>query len=132
VNARWQRQPIAHREVVDLCATTLAKLRAGEHEAVLGLIAGVRGATGIEGDPVATQALAAARGLAVGWGELCDKASRQEQALAETIREALGREPERPPGFDGLEARPQRFELIERDAAVLKRRIAAIAGDDGA
>jgi len=52
--------------------------------------------------------------------------------FAETIREALGREPERPPGFDGLEARPQRFELIERDAAVLKRRIAAIAGDDGA
>lgn len=88
MNARWQHQPVAHREVVDLCATTLAKLRAGEHEAVLGLIAGVHGATGIEGDPVATQALAAARGLAVAWGELCDKASRQEQALAETREHA--------------------------------------------
>ncbi|TAK51446.1 MAG: threonine synthase [Betaproteobacteria bacterium] len=47
--------------------------------------------------------------------------------FAETIREALGREPERPPGFEGLEALPQRYEVIAADAAALKRRIAASA-----
>ncbi len=38
-----------------------------------------------------------------------------------TIREALGREPERPAGFENLEALPQRFTLVERDVAALKR-----------
>ena len=38
-----------------------------------------------------------------------------------TIREALGREPERPAGFENLEALPQRFSVVERDAAALKR-----------
>ena len=48
--------------------------------------------------------------------------------FAQIIREALECDPERPPGFEGLEALPQRFELIEPDAESLKRRIAAIAG----
>ncbi len=43
----------------------------------------------------------------------------------ETIREALGRDAERPAGFDGLEALPQRFEVMPADAAQLKRWIAA-------
>jgi threonine synthase len=43
--------------------------------------------------------------------------------FAETIREALGREPARPGGFDDLERRPQRFEVMERDAVMLKRYI---------
>jgi threonine synthase len=38
-----------------------------------------------------------------------------------TIREALGREPERPAGFENLEALPQRFTVVERDVAALKR-----------
>jgi threonine synthase len=41
--------------------------------------------------------------------------------FAKAIREALGRDPERPAEFVGLEKRPQRFELIEPDAAFLKR-----------
>ncbi len=41
--------------------------------------------------------------------------------FAATIREALGREPERPHGFENLEKLPQRFELIEPDAAAVKR-----------
>jgi threonine synthase len=45
--------------------------------------------------------------------------------FAATILEALGREPARPAGFEGLEALPQRFELIEPDAAALKRYIEA-------
>jgi threonine synthase len=47
--------------------------------------------------------------------------------FAQTIRAALGREPERPAEFAGLESRPQRFELIEADAERLKRTIAQYA-----
>ena len=45
--------------------------------------------------------------------------------FAETIREALGREPERPAEFVGLEALPQRMQVIENDAEAVKRHIAA-------
>jgi len=38
-----------------------------------------------------------------------------------TIREALGREPERPAGFENLESLPQRCTVVERDVAALKR-----------
>ncbi len=48
--------------------------------------------------------------------------------FAETIRAALGRDPERPAEFAGLEAKPQRCELIEPDAERLKRYIASHAG----
>ena len=37
--------------------------------------------------------------------------------FAATIREALGRDPARPPGFVGLEARPQRFDVLPADTA---------------
>jgi len=37
-----------------------------------------------------------------------------------TIREALGVEPERPPGFAGLEEKPQRFTVLPADAARVK------------
>ena len=48
----------------------------------------------------------------------------QPAKFAETIREALGREPVRPPGFDGLEQLAQRFEAIARDPARVKAYIA--------
>ena len=48
--------------------------------------------------------------------------------FAETIREALGREPERPKGFEDLERRPQKFEVIEADAEMVKRYIAVHSG----
>jgi threonine synthase len=47
--------------------------------------------------------------------------------FAETIREALGREPERPAEYAGLERRPQRVEVIEPDVERLKRFIASHA-----
>ena len=47
--------------------------------------------------------------------------------FAETIREALGREPERPAEFIGLEERPQRVTVIEPDVELVKRHIAAAA-----
>jgi threonine synthase len=49
--------------------------------------------------------------------------------FAETIREALGREPERPADLEGLEQLPQRFEVMAPDVAALKSYIAAcVAG----
>jgi len=41
--------------------------------------------------------------------------------FAETIREALGREPDRPRGFENLESLPQRVTVIDKDVAALKR-----------
>ena len=47
--------------------------------------------------------------------------------FAETIREALGREPGRPRGFEDLERLPQRFEPLPADAQAVKRYLAAHA-----
>lgn len=44
------------------------------------------------------------------------------------IREALGVAPPRPQGYADLESLPQRFEVIDADAAAVKRFIAAAAG----
>jgi threonine synthase len=41
--------------------------------------------------------------------------------FAATIRKALGRDPERPAELLGLENKPQRFEVIEKDVSFLKR-----------
>ena len=43
--------------------------------------------------------------------------------FAATLREALGREPQPPKGLEDLEKRPQRFQVIEPDAAAVKRYI---------
>ena len=40
--------------------------------------------------------------------------------FAETIREALGREPERPPALKDIEQLPQRCEVMDADVAKLK------------
>jgi threonine synthase len=49
--------------------------------------------------------------------------------FSESILEALGTEPPRPAGFEGLEALPQRFDVVDADADAVKRYIAARAGD---
>ncbi len=46
----------------------------------------------------------------------------------ETIREALGRDAERPAGFENLESLPQRYEVMEPDVAAIKRYIAERTG----
>ena len=56
----------------------------------------------------------------------------QPAKFAETIREALGREPARPAGFDDLESLPQRVEVMNADAAAVKAFIAARTGADRA
>ncbi len=49
----------------------------------------------------------------------------QPAKFAETIHEALGREPGRPAGYENLEALPQRFEVLDADAQQVKQFIAA-------
>jgi threonine synthase len=49
--------------------------------------------------------------------------------FAETIQEALGRAPERPVAFEGIENLPQRCEVIDADVAKLKEFIAANVPD---
>jgi threonine synthase len=51
----------------------------------------------------------------------------QPAKFAETIREAIGREPARPKGFEDLEKLPQRVEVMEADARAVKAFIAARA-----
>lgn len=47
--------------------------------------------------------------------------------FAETIVEAIGREPERPPGYEGIESAPQRYQVMPVDVARLKAYIEAHA-----
>jgi len=49
----------------------------------------------------------------------------QPAKFSETIHEALQREPQRPAAFNGLEALPQRFDILPADAQQVKDYIAA-------
>jgi len=44
--------------------------------------------------------------------------------FAATIEEALGRPPERPPGFDGIEALPKRVKIMPPEVALIKAYVA--------
>ncbi|HVK33929.1 MAG TPA: threonine synthase [Burkholderiaceae bacterium] len=48
--------------------------------------------------------------------------------FAATIREALGREPERPAGFEGIENLPKRFTVLPADVQAVKRYIETHVG----
>jgi threonine synthase len=60
----------------------------------------------------------------LGWPLICLETALPVK-FAATLREALGREPERPAEFRDLERLPQRFTLIEPDAGAVKRYIAS-------
>jgi threonine synthase len=44
----------------------------------------------------------------------------QPAKFAEAIEEAIGLTPPRPPAFEGIEGRPQRVEVIERDVSAVR------------
>jgi threonine synthase len=48
--------------------------------------------------------------------------------FAETIIEALGRPPERPPAMEGIERLPQRVAVLDADVSAVKRFIERNAG----
>ncbi|HET7763535.1 MAG TPA: threonine synthase [Burkholderiales bacterium] len=52
----------------------------------------------------------------------------QPAKFAETIREAIGRDPVRPAGFENLEERPQRVEVMKVDEKAVRTFIAGHAG----
>jgi len=52
----------------------------------------------------------------------------QPVKFAATIREALGRDPDYPPGCENLESLPQRFEVMDADTAAVKTYIARHTG----
>jgi len=52
----------------------------------------------------------------------------QPVKFGETIREALGREADRPQAFEGIESLPQRFEVLPADVARIKAFIAQHTG----
>jgi len=52
----------------------------------------------------------------------------QPVKFGETIREALGREADRPQGFEELESLPQRFDVLPADAERIKAFIARHTG----
>jgi len=49
--------------------------------------------------------------------------------FSETIREALGRDADRPSGYENIEALAQRFEVMDADVAAIKTYIAAHTSD---
>jgi threonine synthase len=51
--------------------------------------------------------------------------------FAETIVEALGRAPERPPGFEGIEALPRRVKVIPADTSTVQAFVAEHCGQNG-
>ncbi len=55
----------------------------------------------------------------------------QPAKFAETIREALGRDPVRPRGFENLEKLPQRVEVMDADVGQIKHHIAAATSRSG-
>ena len=97
------------------------------HADRLGTIRAVYESTGVIVDPHT------ADGIKVAWehrnGEpiVCLETALPAK-FAETIVEALGREPPRPPGFAGLEQRPQKVELLPVDADAVKQYIETHAG----
>ena len=48
--------------------------------------------------------------------------------FAATIVEALGREPERPVKFEGIEALPKRVQVMDADVAAIKALVASECG----
>ena len=49
--------------------------------------------------------------------------------FAATLREALGRDPECPPAFAGLEALPRRFEVMPVSVEAVKAYVAGHCGE---
>jgi threonine synthase len=79
---------------------------------------------GIVIDPHTADGVAVSRHLMLPGVPLICVETALPAKFAATIREALGRDPERPPAFEGLESRPQRFDVLPADAERVKAFIA--------
>jgi threonine synthase len=98
------------------------------HADRLATIRGLHGRTGVVIDPHTADGVKVAREHRTpGVTTVCLETALPAK-FAETIVEAIGREPERPAGYADIESRPQRVELMPVDVARLKRYIEANAG----
>jgi threonine synthase len=97
------------------------------HADRLATIRGLHGRTGVVIDPHTADGVKVAREHRTpGVTTVCLETALPAK-FAETIVEAIGREPERPTGYADIESRPQRVELMPVDVARLKRYIEANA-----
>jgi threonine synthase len=79
---------------------------------------------GVVIDPHTADGVKVGRELAArGWPLICVETALPAK-FAATIREALGREPDRPPSFVGLEGRPQRVTVLPADVSRVKAFVA--------
>ncbi len=96
------------------------------HAARLATIRDVHAKTGIVIDPHTADGVKVAREHRRDVPMICLETALPAK-FAETIVEAIGREPERPPGFADIEKRPQRFTVLPADVARLKAYLEAHA-----
>jgi threonine synthase len=99
-----------------------------DEETVLRTIREVRDATGEIVDPHTAVGIAVARRLReTGEGPLVCLATAHPAKFPEAVREATGTEPPVPPQLRGIEARPERFDVLPADLAAVEARIRAFA-----
>jgi threonine synthase len=82
---------------------------------------------GVIVDPHTADGLHVARALRSGHRPLVCIETALPAKFSDTIREALGREPSRPPAYEGLEQRPQRCEVLPADAERVRAYVSAHA-----
>jgi threonine synthase len=98
------------------------------HADRLATIRGLHASSGLVIDPHTADGVKVAREhLAPGVPMICLETALPAK-FAETIVEAIGREPARPAGYADIESRPQRFTVLPADVAQLKAFVEAHAG----
>jgi threonine synthase len=97
---------------------------ASSHADRLATIRATAERSGIVIDPHTADGLKVARQYATSGVPMVVLETALPAKFAETIVEALGREPARPPAFEGIEALPKRFSVMAPDAAAVKAYIA--------
>ena len=101
------------------------------HADRLATIRGLHARSGLVIDPHTADGVKVAREhLAPGVPMICLETALPAK-FAETIVEAIGREPERPAGYADIESRPQRFTVLPADVGRLKAYIEAQARQRG-
>src|SRR5208282_4522248 len=107
-----------------------------DHAARMRVIRETYASTGVIVDPHTADGLGAARRYQRVGEPMIVLKTAQAGKFAEAIREALGCDPPRPPGFDGIERLPQRFATLPVDAGAVRRylveRLSELTGSDSA
>jgi threonine synthase len=101
---------------------------ASSHADRLATIRGLHSASGLIVDPHTADGVKVARTYRHAGVPMICLETAQPAKFSATIVEAIGQEPPRPPAFAGLEARPQRFEVLPADAGRVMDYIVAHAG----